>query len=262
MSHKRHVVHALAHRETGIKRTTRTQDFVHGRKRRKTTHTMDTAMKHSDSDRQDGNQDHGHMIPGVDGKLQFGFPTKIITILKYVDLYGLTSTAGGLATQVFSMNSAFDPDVTGIGHQPMYYDRYSAIYNNYRVLGSRIVVEISPTNTVAASGPFIMGINGSFSSASLGTSSVVRMEQNDSVHQMFNQDEGANTLSFAFSPEIKLGRSSADDTVNATTAGSPSFQYYAHVWFSDMNGQTTSAILKAWIEYTVEFYLLKLEPQS
>jgi len=219
-------------------------------------------MKHSESDRQDGNQDHGHMIPGVDGKLQFGFPTKIITILKYVDLYGLTSTAGGIANQVFSMNSVFDPDVTGVGHQPMYFDRYQAIYNNYRVLGSRLTAEISPTTPVSATGPFVWGINGSFSSASLGTSSVVRMEQNDAVSDLFNQQEGAKRLSFAFSPEIKLGRSSEDDTVNGTTAASPSLQYYAHVWFSDANSQTTSAILRIWIEYTVEFYLLKLESQS
>lgn len=216
----------------------------------------------SNNDREDGNQDHGFMIPGVDGKLQFGFPTKIITILRYIDLYGLTSTAGGIAQQVFSLNSVFDPDVTGVGHQPLYFDRYAAIYNNYRVLGSRITAQISPTGLVAASGPFLMGINGTFTSATLGAASINRMEQNDAISKMFNQDERTAELSFAFSPEIKLGRPSGDDTVGAPVTSNPSLQYYANVWFSDMNGQTTSAILRIMIEYTVEFHLLKQETQS
>lgn len=216
----------------------------------------------SNSDRQDGNQDHGFMIPGVDGKLQFGFPTKIITILRYVDLYTLTSTAGGIGTQVFSMNSVFDPDVTGAGHQPLYFDRYTAIYNNYRVLGSRINASISPTSVVAGSGPFVFGINGSFASATLGASNRSRMEQNDAVHTYFNQEQGTQELSFAFSPEIKLGRPSGDDTVGAVVTGSPSSQYYAHVWFNDDNGGTTAARLRVEMEFTVEFYLLKNETES
>lgn len=184
-----------------------------------------------DGERDDGNQDHGFMIPGVDGRLQFGFPTKIITILRYIDLYGITSTAGGIAQQVFSLNGIFDPDITAVGHQPMYFDRYAAIYNNYRVLGSRITAEISPTNVTATSGPFLMGINGTNSAATLGASSINRMEQNDAISKMFNQEEGSRELSFAFSPEIKLGRPSGDDTVGAPVTSNPSLQYYANVWF-------------------------------
>lgn len=220
------------------------------------------SLKDGGDERNDGNQEQGYMIPGVDGKLQFGFPTKIITILRYIDLYGVTSTAGGVANQIFSMNSAFDPDVSGVGHQPLYYDRYTAIYNNYRVLGSRLTAEISSVNNVAASGPFILGINGSISSASLGASSVNRMEQNDAISTLFNQQQGVARLSFAYSPEIKLGRPHGDDTVGAPVTGSPGAQYFAHVWFSDTNGQTTNAILRVQIEYTIEFHQLKNEVQS
>lgn len=40
----------------------------------------------------------------------------------------------------FSMNSMFDPDRTGVGHQPMGFDQVAAFYENYRVVGCKIKV--------------------------------------------------------------------------------------------------------------------------
>jgi hypothetical protein len=64
----------------------------------------------------------------------FGFPPIIETKLRYVDTYALVSTAGSLAKQVMYLNSTFDPDNTGTGHQPLYRDTYAAIYDQYSVV--------------------------------------------------------------------------------------------------------------------------------
>lgn len=215
------------------------------------------------TDRGDGNQDVAFMIPGVDGKMQFGFPTKIITIIRYFDYLSITSTTGGINNNVFRMNGPRDPDFSNLGHQPLYWDRYSSIYTSYRVLGSRLTAEINGSNTAATQGPWAFGINGSTTSGSLGTSVRNRMEQNDSVNTVYNWQDGTARLFLTYAPESKLGRPAGDDTVGGLVSNDPSAQYFAHVWFADLNGTTSTAQLKIGIEYTIEFYALNSpEPES
>nr|QTE03563.1 MAG: putative capsid protein [Syrmaticus reevesii CRESS-DNA-virus sp.] len=224
--------------------------------------SMGTNKSSDHSQRDDGNQEDAFMIPGVDGKLQFGFPTKIITILRYFDTYILTSVSGGLSTQVMRMNGPRDPDQSGVGHQPMYWDRYAAIYQSYRVLGSRITAEISGATLQSTQGPWTFGINGSTASTSMGTSVRNRAEQNDSISTVYNGQQGVQRLSFAYSPEIKLGRPAGDDTVGAFVGADPVTQYYAHVWVADMNGATSISSVRIGMEYTIEFHGLVQETES
>lgn len=70
-----------------------------------------------------------------------GFPRKVVCTHKYVDVITMTGTAGAVATRQFVCNGMYDPDYTGVGHQPMYFDQLSAIYNHYTVIGSKIKVK-------------------------------------------------------------------------------------------------------------------------
>lgn len=60
----------------------------------------------------------------------------------FVDLkYGFEVTYGTGATfvlQQFRGNSCFDPDFTGTGHQPRFFDQYAAFYGRYMVYSSTI----------------------------------------------------------------------------------------------------------------------------
>ncbi len=76
-----------------------------------------------------------------------GFPDQIRVSLVYEDLIPITTVANSYYTQIFRGNSLFDPDLTGIGHQPRYFDQYAAIYNKYKVYSSKI--EIFVTNASA-----------------------------------------------------------------------------------------------------------------
>lgn len=44
----------------------------------------------------------------------------------------------------FRANSLYDPDFSGAGHQPMYFDEMSAIYNHWTVIGSKITATFVP----------------------------------------------------------------------------------------------------------------------
>jgi len=73
-----------------------------------------------------------------------GYPAKTRVKLRYQDLIGLTSTTGALSYYVFGCNCAYDPNITGTGHQPMYFDQYMAVYDHYKVLGSKIQIRAIP----------------------------------------------------------------------------------------------------------------------
>lgn len=67
-----------------------------------------------------------------------GFPSKFHTKLKYGDTYTFTMTTGANSFQTFRANSLNDPDQTGTGHQPTYYDQIGAIYGSVRVSACKI----------------------------------------------------------------------------------------------------------------------------
>jgi len=52
----------------------------------------------------------------------------------------LSSVAGLANTKYFWANSLFDPDATGVGHQPMGFDTMMTYYEHYCVVGSSITV--------------------------------------------------------------------------------------------------------------------------
>lgn len=61
------------------------------------------------------------------------FPTMQKAILRYVTDVSLDAAAGTVDHHLFSATSIFDPDYSGVGHQPYGHDQYSRIFNHYRV---------------------------------------------------------------------------------------------------------------------------------
>ena len=74
-------------------------------------------------------------------KLTLGFPTRLSVTLHYEDLIAINPSAPK-ASYAFRGNSCYDPDYTSTGHQPRYYDQYSAIYQKYKVLKSTCTIEM------------------------------------------------------------------------------------------------------------------------
>lgn len=73
-------------------------------------------------------------------------PARYITKMKYAESFVLTGT--GLRTQQMNLNSLFDPNRSGLGHQPYGFDQLcgpsgSALYNRYRVFKVDYVVVVA-----------------------------------------------------------------------------------------------------------------------
>ncbi len=62
---------------------------------------------------------------------------------KYVSNLRVNAATGVMGRQVYVCNGMFDPDYTNTGHQPMFFDNMSAIYDHYTVFRSRIELSFS-----------------------------------------------------------------------------------------------------------------------
>lgn len=198
------------------------------------------------------------IIPGIDGVKMFGFPNSIITKLRYATFNYLQPAIGGTAGNTFAANSCFDPDVTLTGHQPMYYDDYSRIYDQYVVIGSKITVTFYPRTS--ASG-FYVGIAGDDDS-SVNTNLEALFEQNNSVSTIAGSlGSNPTTLSMTFEPQEDFGVDAKSDGTSQTAVGSNPSELWCWRVFAASCDQTVSLVCdyKVEIEYTVKFSELKTQ---
>lgn len=61
--------------------------------------------------------------------------------LSYIQTFNIGMVLG-VGKQVFSCNGMYDPDITGIGFQPLYFNQLSELYNHYTV--SKSTMEFQP----------------------------------------------------------------------------------------------------------------------
>lgn len=182
----------------------------------------------------------------------FGFPNSIITKLRYCTQFTLTSAAAARGINVFAANGIFDPDITGIGHQPMYRDVYAGIYNNYVVIGSKITAHyLSKTVLLGTQ----VGITGDDDST-ISTVTETLREQNNSISTYAPAPGGpVTTLTATFEPLLAFGVEAKDDGTSATAVGSnPAQVWMFGVWAAAADGASaTNCDIIVEIEYTVKF---------
>lgn len=80
---------------------------------------------------------------GASGKNPIGFPKEQLVTMRYCDNFLLNPTNGGACVEYgFRANSIFDPDFTGVGHQPIGHDQWQTFYSTYVVVGSIITIRV------------------------------------------------------------------------------------------------------------------------
>lgn len=185
---------------------------------------------------------------------QFGFPNQTTTSLRYAQQGSITSTIGGIGNAVFSCNSLFDPDRTGVGHQPLYYDQLTPIYNHYTVVSSRIWIEFHNPSTTATGLVGVVVDDDATGSASLST----RQEQNSAKSGFIAPLAGHSYRTFEaeWDSLSVLGIDPFTDGSNKTATGSnPTEESFFHLFFATINpaGGTEALIYNVVIEYNCIF---------
>lgn len=201
-------------------------------------------------------QHEAKMVPGL-GSLEWGFPNSIVTTLRYADVYTLTSTTGATTSQVWRANGCFDPDQTGGGHQPLFFDEWAAVYNYYTVLGSKIKVTLHNASDYAGT----VCLQGS-STSSLSSTVSLHLEQNNGVNTIIgNKYAEPITMFMTYSPEENMGQDVKNDgsSMTAVTADPSSGEgtYFYGLLLTTVSANTSVVTAQVEIEYTVKFSLLK-----
>lgn len=194
----------------------------------------------------------------------FGFPDRIITRLRYDNVGSFTSTTGAIAKQVYRMNSLFDPDKTGGGHQPLYYDQLNTVYDQYAVIKSRIrhTLVAKENNTV----PWIVGTCGD-DDGTTSTTFQTLMEKSHGHTRVLGLPTSGNdiqSLSDKFNCRKMLTIDPFTSETYKTAVGSdPTEEWDNLVWALPLDGATTETLyVKTEIIFTVLFTELKDVAQS
>lgn len=188
-----------------------------------------------------------------------GFPDRARTKLKYSDIMTITTGAGGVGLHVFRGNSIFDPDQTGVGHQPMYHDNYENIYQRYLVRGAKC--QIKAVNHSGTDSCILMLVASTDQFAMGDVNAQTTLEQNYSkrtaIMSVASQNPTAVSLYCSTSKVLGLrkGQIISDDLFGAHFGASPTDLWYFNIGIVGMNATVGVPIrIQILITYYIECF--------
>lgn len=180
------------------------------------------------------------------------------TNLRYVEnAINVNPGAAGLAdSYVFSCNGLWDPNVSGVGHQPTGFDQFMLMYQEYQVIGAKIRVEFANTDTGAHQTVGIAVLGGTTEQVDTR----VMIENGGCKWKTITPRNGSKdycTMTMGVSPHKWLGRRGplSVDELKGTASGNPAQQCYFHIFAQDYGagGDTAPVGLNVQIDYIVIF---------
>jgi len=199
-----------------------------------------------------GNKPFGQIgicrFPGV------GFPDQLRCTLRYSD--GGVQFTGSIApsAQVFRANSLFDPDLTGSGSQPEYFDQLAAVYGQYCVMGCRFRADCYNTGTTSNACVAF------YSDANVATLSVENMTEHRYAKKIVisakgGMDRGVLALPPILNSTIQGEKDLNSDPSNYTGVGTnPSDPTYVIFRTGSMDNATNSNVyVQCYIDYDCWF---------
>jgi len=208
------------------------------------------------------------------------YEDEIVCRLPYVDTSGSTNTIGyvpGTGTLwQYKINSIYDCDLTGGGHQPLGRDTWASIYNYYKVLKTTIKVEFydvsyDVTSSVGGSPPAPTIIGGLLDLTGTApgsptpwfegyTMNGTNRQQLFSYPQICNpvgsRDKGIHTIEMEYTPDLfekEVINSSGSTGWNAVGGDPLTLTYFSIVIHNPNAIANRYAYYRTWLEYTVAF---------
>lgn len=189
-------------------------------------------------------------------------PRRYLTKLRYAE-NGLSVNPGGglVAEYIFRANDCFDPNQSGVGHQPRGFDQLMPLYNHFTVLGSRITIHVSNEGNNESIACFLT-LQGE---STTQTNPIDLMERQDVKNIVLAPKGGGNTngkLSYNFSAKRFFGPNQPmDDTSQrGDVTQSPSEQAYYHFGCVALNGSTDVAAIP--FNVTIDYIVMFHEPND
>lgn len=161
----------------------------------------------------------------------------------------------------FNLNSLFDPDRTGTGHQPYGFDQLSNLYNRYRVIGCYYTV------SAYAVGSPLRVVTLPSNDATAGWNNVSEVCENPRAKWKLQIPGGpAQIIKGYVSLPSLMGRNNqeyrADDRFQAQVTVSPSELAVLNIGAGTLSDSSFTADVVVTLHFVTEFFDLKLQTQS
>lgn len=190
-------------------------------------------------------------------------PKKRLVRLKYCELISLDpAAAGALVYHNFSCNGMYDPNETGVGHQPIGFDQHMLWYDHYTVIGSKITIMGQAEDTTSE---MLIGIFKNDDTAFLPTTAQHACELPGSKYRLVSEkDNGENTswkLTSKFNAKKDTGISKplSSEYLRGTTSSNPNEQNFWTIWAGAV-GSADLASINVWVH--IEYIAVLTEPKD
>jgi len=174
--------------------------------------------------------------------------------LRYSEVIGLNPGATpGIYT--FHCNDVYDPNVTGVGHQPRGFDDWMRLYSRFRVVGSRITAHFSTNDTNANDA--IVGIvqsNDAMTTITLED----YLESRENTHAVISgTGDQQVTLSKGWSLKKAAPSNMHDVVYEGTVSGSPQRTWKYNLFAANTVGVSDIGALQ--VTVVIDYAVLLLE---
>lgn len=190
------------------------------------------------------------------------FPREMKVTMVYFELQNFTGTTGVANDRVYSLNNLFDPNTTGVGHQPQGYDQWETFYNRYRVDATEAHMEFPNADSVYGTHITIVGNNSStaFNDPSVAAESPLAVNKSHSgsgpstvLNKRFNLADLNGVTREVYR---------TDDRYQSQFGAGPSEGLYLHIVTCDLNLAPTTMSYTVLIRYEVTMFDPKQMPLS
>lgn len=183
-----------------------------------------------------------------------GMPGMLKMTHRYTEATRLATTAGGIQEYLFAANGLYDPNITGAGHQPMFFDQISAMYLHYTVLRSKISVQFVPV--VASAGCQSIRVALCLVPSTSAPANLNAAIENPrcnwvTISHLSNTFGPQNKLSLSWDAKKIFGANALDDpNLSGTPSSNPTEISYYAFQFQDLTGAGIAVMDCSW---TLEF---------
>lgn len=186
------------------------------------------------------------------------FAQRYITKMKYSEAY--TLSALNAYTQMMRINGIWDPNTTGVGHQPYGFDQLTPIYNRYRVISCSYVI-----NAYSGTNPIRFGCLPCNDTPPIGGASEL-CENPRAKFRIQLPNGSTQTITGKVSLPSLMGRNKAqymaDDRFQSEVTTNPLEVALLYITGQSMTDSSVDILLNVTLEYTVEFFDPKPIDQS
>lgn len=162
--------------------------------------------------------------------------------LCYREQVALSSSLGITGNYQFQLNSIYDPNYTGGGHQPLGHDQWAQFYKTYKVLGAKITARFMWNSSATVGQAHRCGIvfDKDHSYSVNAAAEVVEKLHGKCSKILHSNSRDSQTVTCYYSGRKAWGKDFADHGHKAPFGSSPTVPMFATVWVAPIDGGSSS----------------------